>query len=401
MSHIAFQPGGPAVELEADWVVVGSGAGGGAAAVQLARGGDRVAIVEAGPWRDPPDYPTSVYGAMRDMLEAWGATFTRGRAYWPIVQASLVGGTTVVNSAIAVRTPADVFDRWQRERGVGGPALAEAVWRIQDEIERELSVEEVPVAARGRSNLLAKQGADALGYENHVMRRYVKACLGRGQCLQGCKDDRKQSLNRNWIPEVLERGGEVLSCAPVDRVLFDGARAVGATGRFRHPQTRERGATLHVLKNTLAKIASNIAVKVPLTPAGLRVCKNLTSNGTMVNVTLCFSAAQAILAAKAGATFVSPFVGRLDDIGENGMQLIADICQIYSSYSDFHTEVLVASVRSPQHVVQAALMGAHVATIPPSVIRQLFAHPLTDKGLAQFVADWQKSGQRILPAKAA
>ena len=151
----------------------------------------------------------------------------------------------------------------------------------------------------------------------------------------------------------------------------------------------------------LSKIAKNIAVKVPLTQAGLKVCKHLSEKGTMVNVTLCFSAAQAILAAKAGATFVSPFVGRLDDIGENGMQLIADICQIYSSYSDFHTEVLVASVRSPQHVVQAALMGAHVATIPPSVIRQLFAHPLTDKGLAQFVADWQKSGQRILPAKAA
>jgi transaldolase len=150
----------------------------------------------------------------------------------------------------------------------------------------------------------------------------------------------------------------------------------------------------------LAKIAKNIAVKVPLTPAGLKVCKQLSETGTMVNVTLCFSAAQAILAAKAGATFVSPFVGRLDDIGENGMQLIADICQIYSNYPKCKTEVLVASVRSPQHVVKAALLGAHVATIPPNVIRQLFAHPLTDKGIAQFVADWQKSGQTILPKKA-
>jgi len=103
------------------------------------------------------------------------------------------------------------------------------------------------------------------------------------------------------------------------------------------------------------------------------------------------------LAAKAGAAFVSPFVGRLDDIGENGMQLISDICQIYSYYPEFNTEVLVASVRSPQHVVQAALVGAHVATIPPNVIRQLFSHPLTDKGLAQFVIDWQKCGQKILP----
>ena len=147
--------------------------------------------------------------------------------------------------------------------------------------------------------------------------------------------------------------------------------------------------------NILAKIADNIAVKVPLTPAGLRVCKNLSNDGTMVNVTLCFSAAQAILAAKAGATFVSPFVGRLDDIGQSGMELIADICTIYSSYPDFDTEVLVASVRSPMHVVESALIGADVATIPPSVIKQLFNHPLTDSGLAQFVADWAKTGQTI------
>ena len=147
----------------------------------------------------------------------------------------------------------------------------------------------------------------------------------------------------------------------------------------------------------LAEIASNIAVKVPLTPAGLRVCKYLSSQGTMVNVTLCFSPAQAILAAKAGASFVSPFVGRLDDIGENGMNLIEEICTIYKQYEDFRTEVLVASVRNPQHIVQAAKMGAHVATIPPAVIRQLYHHPLTDKGLAQFVQDWAKCGQKILP----
>lgn len=146
---------------------------------------------------------------------------------------------------------------------------------------------------------------------------------------------------------------------------------------------------------TLAKIADNVAVKVPLTPAGLKVCKILTSNGTMVNVTLCFSSAQAILAAKAGATFVSPFVGRLDDIGERGMDLIESICRIYSMYPKFRTEVLVASVRTPMHVIRAAEMGADVATIPPSVIKQLFGHPLTDKGLSQFVADWKKTGQTI------
>jgi len=146
----------------------------------------------------------------------------------------------------------------------------------------------------------------------------------------------------------------------------------------------------------IAKIAPNIAVKVPLTPAGLKVCKALSSDGVMVNVTLCFSAAQAILAAKAGAAFVSPFVGRLDDVGTDGMGLIAEICQIYKQYPAFTTEVLVASVRHPIHVVAAAKLGAHVATMPPSVIRLLFGHPLTDKGLAQFVADWQKTGQTIL-----
>ena len=149
----------------------------------------------------------------------------------------------------------------------------------------------------------------------------------------------------------------------------------------------------------LAKIAKNVAVKVPLTPAGLKVCKQLSEQGTMVNVTLCFSAAQAILAAKAGASFISPFVGRLDDIGQDGMELISDICEIYSNYPEFDTEILVASVRSPNHVVLAGKLGADVCTIPPTVIRQLFNHPLTDKSLATFVADWEKSGQKILPKK--
>lgn len=146
----------------------------------------------------------------------------------------------------------------------------------------------------------------------------------------------------------------------------------------------------------LARLAQNIAVKVPLTPDGLRACKALSSEGTMVNVTLCFSPAQAILAAKAGATFVSPFVGRLDDIGADGMALIADICEIFAQYPAFGTEVLVASVRHPMHVVEAAKMGAHVATVPPAVLRAMFNHPLTDKGLAAFLADWEKTGQSIL-----
>ncbi|MDY0009730.1 MAG: fructose-6-phosphate aldolase [Bdellovibrionales bacterium] len=148
----------------------------------------------------------------------------------------------------------------------------------------------------------------------------------------------------------------------------------------------------------LARIASNVAVKVPLTPDGLKVCKALSDDGTMVNVTLCFSAAQAILAAKAGATFVSPFVGRLDDIGQDGLNLISEIVTIYNQYPDLETEVLVASVRNPVHLVESAKMGAHVATIPPAVIRQLYTHPLTEKGLATFVDDWAKTGQSILDA---
>jgi len=146
----------------------------------------------------------------------------------------------------------------------------------------------------------------------------------------------------------------------------------------------------------LAQIRKNVAVKVPLTRAGLKVCKRLSSQGTQVNVTLCFSAAQAILAAKAGATFVSPFVGRIDDCGHDGMQLIDDVCAIYRNYEAFKTEVLVASIRHPVHLVKAAKMGAHVATLPPGVLWQLFNHPLTDNGLARFIADWEKTGQSIL-----
>ena len=145
----------------------------------------------------------------------------------------------------------------------------------------------------------------------------------------------------------------------------------------------------------LREIARNVTIKVPLTPDGLRACRTLTNDGAMVNVTLCFSPAQALLAAKAGATFVSPFIGRLDDIGEHGMGLIADIMTIFRQYSYLKTEVLVASVRSPMHVVEAAKLGAHVATLPPAVLRQLFNHPLTDKGLANFLADWKKAGLSI------
>ena len=145
----------------------------------------------------------------------------------------------------------------------------------------------------------------------------------------------------------------------------------------------------------LAKIAPNVAVKVPLTIDGLKACRALVDGGTMVNVTLCFSANQALLAAKAGATFVSPFIGRLDDIGLDGMELIAEIRRIYDNYPSFSTEILAASIRTINHVKQAALVGADVATIPPATIKALVSHPLTDKGLEQFLVDWAKTGQSI------
>lgn len=142
----------------------------------------------------------------------------------------------------------------------------------------------------------------------------------------------------------------------------------------------------------LAKIAPNVVVKCPLTLDGLRATRILTDEGTGVNVTLCFSAAQAILAAKAGAKYISPFIGRLDDIGTNGMQLISDIVQIYGNYA-WDTQVLAASIRHPMHIVDCALVGADVATIPFKVIKQLVSHPLTDKGIEGFLADWKKSGR--------
>jgi transaldolase len=151
----------------------------------------------------------------------------------------------------------------------------------------------------------------------------------------------------------------------------------------------------------LSEVAPNIIVKVPLTPEGLKACRVLTDEGIRVNVTLCFSPAQALLAAKAGAAFVSPFVGRLDDIAEDGLGLISDILEIFDAYPYLTTEVLVASVRHPIHVVEAAKMGAHVATVPPAVLRAMFKHPLTDRGLEAFLDDWAKTGQSILNRPAA
>jgi transaldolase len=147
----------------------------------------------------------------------------------------------------------------------------------------------------------------------------------------------------------------------------------------------------------LAEVAPNVCVKLPLIWDGLKACRTLSGEGLQVNVTLCFSAAQALLAAKAGATFVSPFVGRLDDVAYDGMELIGDIVEIFGNYrTTLTTEVLVASIRHPGHVVEAARLGAEVATMPPKILHQLAQHPLTDKGLAGFLKDWETTGQRII-----
>ena len=145
----------------------------------------------------------------------------------------------------------------------------------------------------------------------------------------------------------------------------------------------------------LKEIAKNVTIKVPLTWDGLKACRTLRNDDVLVNVTLCFSASQALLAAKAGATFISPFVGRLDDIGLNGMDLISDICEMYSNYPNLNTEVLVASIRNPNHVIDAAKIGADVVTLPPNVLKQLISHPLTDNGLKAFLDDWKMTGQSI------
>ncbi|MDZ4841353.1 MAG: fructose-6-phosphate aldolase [Hyphomicrobium aestuarii] len=171
-------------------------------------------------------------------------------------------------------------------------------------------------------------------------------------------------------------------CAVIEGPVSAEVAAVDAEGMIREGRI-------------LAQIADNVAVKVPLTMDGLKACRVLSAEGTMVNVTLCFTANQALLAAKAGATFVSPFIGRLDDIGLDGMQVIREIRAIYDNYDDLATDILAASIRTVNHVKDAAIAGADVATIPPAILKALVKHPLTDAGLATFIADWKKTGQTI------
>ncbi len=186
---------------------------------------------------------------------------------------------------------------------------------------------------------------------------------------------------------ILKSGGDIIETTREICSIIDGPVSAEVTATEYDEMVKEG--------HKLAEIADNVAIKVPLTIDGIRACKTFSDEGLMVNVTLCFSPAQAILAAKAGAAFISPFVGRLDDIGHDGMGLIEDIGDIYTNY-DFDTEILVASVRHIPHLLDAARLGADVVTAPPNVFWQMFKHPLTDKGLDAFLADWAKTGQSII-----
>ena len=260
--HISFRERGDDFEASFDFVVVGSGAGGAAAAVTLARAGRSVAIVEAGAWREPEDYPHSSYGAMRDLMDDWSSQATIGRALWPVVQARTVGGTTVINSAICVRTPGDIFRQWETQHGIGG--LETQMYALQDQLEKDLSVGPVPSGAWGHSNRLAKEAEAKLGWSDpHPMLRYAKDCLGTGMCLSGCRAKKKQSMAVTFVPEVQQRGGTVVSSAPVEKVLFEGTRAIGVTGRFQHPATKKAGARF-TLRATRAVVVAASATHSPV-----------------------------------------------------------------------------------------------------------------------------------------
>ncbi len=185
---------------------------------------------------------------------------------------------------------------------------------------------------------------------------------------------------------ILKSGGNIIDVTKEICAIVDGPVSAEVTATDYDGMMKEAAV--------LAKIADNICIKLPLTFDGLKACRHLTAEGHKTNMTLCFSANQALLAAKAGATYISPFIGRLDDININGMELIAEIRTIYDNY-DFPTEILAASIRTPNHVKEAALLGADVATVPPSTLKTLVKHPLTDKGLETFLADWAKTGQSI------
>lgn len=262
--HLGFRLG-PDLDLSCDYLVIGSGAGGASAAIVLARAGYAVIVAEAGPWRQPEDYPNSMHGAMRDMFADWGTLVATGDSIIPVVQASVVGGTPVINSAIVVRTPGDVLRSWRDEHGMGDIFTEQAMGRVHDRVERELQIQTTDWSVAGPNADTMLKGLRRLDREVHPIVRNVAGCKGAMQCLQGCKNRSKQTANLLWLPEIItEHAGTVLSCAPVQRVLWQGDTAVGAEGRQREPLTRRPGARFRIQARRGVLVAASATGSAPL-----------------------------------------------------------------------------------------------------------------------------------------
>lgn len=260
--HLAYQEG-PVQEFEADYVVVGSGAGGAAAGATLARAGFEVLLAERGPWRRPEDYPETTLGAARDLWADWGQLTTRGNSIIPILQASVMGGCTTINSAIIVRTPGDVLREWA-SLGLGEVFTEEAMGTAQDRLDHDLSVAASSGPAMGPNNNIFLESLKARNREAHPTQRAAHACVGSGQCLQGCRNKAKQSTNVTLVPEMMQRGATILSCAPVQKVWLEKGKAVGIKGRFRHPRSRRFGASFKVRARRGVLIAASATGTAPL-----------------------------------------------------------------------------------------------------------------------------------------
>jgi choline dehydrogenase-like flavoprotein len=263
VSRVSFQPDGPLLSLDADVVIVGSGAGGAAAAEALSEAGLSTLTVEAGAWHPPQAMPADFYGALRDLFDDWQSTMALGPALWPVVQARCVGGTTVINSAIRVRTPVEVIAAWGRDHGLDAARYARELERHQDHLDRAIGVEAVTREMGGTHNALAERGARAHGGHDHAMVRYTRGCEGQGRCTIGCRAGRKQSLDLALLPSVLARGGTIVDSAPVSRIVLQGSRAVGVAGRFVDPRTRQVGAPFELR----ARRAVVLAASATHTPA--------------------------------------------------------------------------------------------------------------------------------------
>lgn len=262
--HLSFRTG-PDVAIDCDYLVIGSGAGGASAAIVLARAGFNVVVAEAGPWRQPEDYPWTMHGAMRDMFSDWGTLVATGESIIPVVQASVVGGTPVINSAIVVRTPGDVLQAWRDEHGLGDTFSEASMGRAHDRIEAELQIQPTDWAIAGPSADTMLHGLRRLGREAHPITRNVAGCKGAMQCLQGCKNRSKQTPNILWLPELIHKhGGTVMSCAPVAKLLWQGNTAVGAEGRWREPLTRKAGARFAVQARRGVLVAASATGTAPL-----------------------------------------------------------------------------------------------------------------------------------------